>query len=504
MTADGHLNQAHTLNVPGGWAKIGQARFEVATRRLMFDGAVVALDHRPAELLLMLLARAGQTVSKNDILDQLWPDRAVTEASLTKCVRQLRLALRDHDHELVRTVHGQGFRIEPGVCREDVCAPAPEPPPARPLPPAPEAGRRPRALWVATAFLVLGIIVALWRASPASHLGRAAPEAARQSYIKGMQDWAQRTPASLTAAVDDFNRALRVDPDYAEAYVGLANTYNLLREYSGMPDAQAFGLAKNAARHALRLNPNLAGAHAALAFVLFWGDWDFPSAMAEYERGLALEPDNPGIHHWYATSLDNVGDGARALAHIDRALELSPESRSIKADRAIILFHLGHTEEARGILTGLAGIDPEFASPHAYLAEIGLATGDDTAFLRESTRFAQLTHRAAPAAIAAAAGVGEAAGGHAGMIRGLLAARLAAFATGNSGAADVASAYALSGDKTDALRMLAQAIDRHELTATYMLNDPGLRLLAADPAGAPLLARLRLNPGGSDPHGAPL
>jgi tetratricopeptide (TPR) repeat protein len=308
-----------------------------------------------------------------------------------------------------------------------------------------------------------------------------------------MQDWAQRTPASLAEAVDDFTRALQIDPDYAEAYVGLANTYNLLREYSGMPDAQAFALAKSAAQHALQLNPNLAGGHAALAFVLFWGDWDFPAAMAEYDRGLALEPDNPGIHHWYATSLDNVGDGARALAHIDRALELAPESRSIRADRAIILFHLGHTEEARGILAGLAAIDPEFASPHAYLAEIGLATGDDPAFLRESARFAQLTHRAIPAAIAAAASAGEAAGGHAGMIRGLLAARLAAFETGSVGAAEIASAYALSGDKPAALRMLGQAIDRHELTATYMLNDPGLRLLAADPAGAPLLARLHLS-----------
>jgi DNA-binding winged helix-turn-helix (wHTH) protein/tetratricopeptide (TPR) repeat protein len=485
------LNQAHTPKPPGGWAQIGQARFDVARRRLTLDGAVVALDHRPAELLMLLLSRAGQTVPKNEILDHLWPDRAVTEASLTKCVRQLRLALRDHDHDLVRTVHGQGFRIEASGVPEWGSEPSPVPP----APPPPAAQHRRTGVPIAAAILVLGAAVALWRHSPAMQAAHAPPQAARQAYIKGMQDWAQRTPASLTAAVDDFTTALRIDPDYAEAYVGLANTYNLLREYTGMPDAQAFALAKGAAQHALRLNPNLAGAHAALAFVLFWGDWDFPAALAEYERGLALEPDNPGIHHWYATSLDNVGDRTRALAHIDRALELSPESRSIRADRAILLFHLGRTEEARAILAGLAAIDPEFASPHAYLAEIGLATGDDAGFLREAARFAQLTHRAAPAAIAAAAASGEASGGHAGMIHGLLSARLAAFQTGTVGAADVASAYALSGDKPAALRMLGQAIDRHELTATFVLNDPGLRLLAADPAGAPLLARLRLDPG---------
>jgi hypothetical protein len=78
------------------------------------------------------------------------------------------------------------------------------------------------------------------------------------------------------------------------------------------------------------------------------------------------------------------------------------------------------------------------------------------------------------------------------MIRGLLAARLSAFEAGSVGAADVASAYALAGDSPDALRMLGIAIDRHELMATYVLNDPGLRLLVPDPAAAPLLARLRL------------
>ncbi len=72
---------------------VGRARFDVAARRLTLDGAVVPLEHRPAELLIMLLGRAGQTVPKNEILDRLWPDRAVTEASLTKCVRQWRLAL---------------------------------------------------------------------------------------------------------------------------------------------------------------------------------------------------------------------------------------------------------------------------------------------------------------------------------------------------------------------------------------------------------------------------
>ncbi len=462
---------------------VGRARFDAAARRLTLGDSEVPLEHRPAELLIMLLGRAGQTVPKNEILDRLWPDRAVTEASLTKCVRQLRLALGDDDHALIRTVHGQGFRIETSCAAE-----LPEPAPAAPPPPV-----RRRARWAGiAALLAIGAVAALWRGWPAWHGTHVPPEPARRLYLKGMQDWAQRTPAGLTAAADEFNSAVRIDPDYADAYVGLANTYNLLREYAGMSDAQAFSLAKPAAEHALRLNPNLAGAHAAHAFVLFWGDWDFRAAIAEYRRALDLEPDNPGLHHWLATSLDNVGRHAEALAQIDRALELAPESRAIKADRATVLFHMGHAEEARTLLTTLAATDPEFASPHAYLAEIALATGDDAGFLREAARFAQVTHRAGTAAIVAAAAAGQTEGGHAGMIRGLLAARLSAFEAGSVGAADVASAYALAGDSPDALRMLGIAIDRHELMATYVLNDPGLRLLVPDPAAAPLLARLRL------------
>jgi DNA-binding winged helix-turn-helix (wHTH) protein/tetratricopeptide (TPR) repeat protein len=459
---------------------IGRARFDVAARRLTLGGAAIALDHRPTELLILLLGRIGQTVPKNEILDRLWPDRAVTEASLTKCVRQLRLALGDDDHALVRTVHGQGFRIEASYPVE---APPPQP-----------AQRRAPRIWLAAPVLALCAAVAAWRIFPAGHGAHVPPAAARALYIKGMQDWAQRTPATLSAAVDDFTGAVRIDPAYAEAYVGLANTYNLLREYAGMSDTQAFALARTASEQALRLNPELAGAHAAHAFVLFWGDWDFSAAIAEYERALRLEPDNPNTHHCLATSLDNVGQHTQALASIDRALELSPDSRSIRADRALILFHMGHTDEARAALTTLASTDPDFPSPHRYLADIALANNDDASFLREGARFAQATHRPVAATIIAAAAAGQKTGGHPGMIQSLLTARLAAFETGSIDEADIASAYALAGNHPAALRTLTQAIDRHELAATYILNDPGLRLLVADPAGAPLLARLRLSP----------
>jgi predicted Zn-dependent protease len=92
---------------------------------------------------------------------------------------------------------------------------------------------------------------------------------------------------------------------------------------------------------------------------------------------------------------------------IDRALEISPDSRPIRANQALLLFHMGHTDEARAIRTSLPPSDPDFASPHGNLAEISLATGDDAVSVREAGRFAQATSRPVTAAIVAAAAAGQ-------------------------------------------------------------------------------------------------
>ncbi len=89
--------------------------------------------------------------------------------------------------------------------------------------------------------------------------------------LKGIYFYEQRTPESLGRSRDDFSEAIEKDPNYAPAYVGLANTYLLLREYSVMPDAVAYPKAKAAAEHAVALDPKLAPAHASLGFIDFSG-----------------------------------------------------------------------------------------------------------------------------------------------------------------------------------------------------------------------------------------
>ncbi|HEX4158580.1 MAG TPA: tetratricopeptide repeat protein [Rhizomicrobium sp.] len=99
--------------------RFANAAFDEAALQLKLDGAAVEIERRPLELLALLLRHAGEVVTKDEILDTLWPDRVVTEASLTKCMARLRQVLRDDEQKLIRTVHGYGYRLVAGVTIEE-------------------------------------------------------------------------------------------------------------------------------------------------------------------------------------------------------------------------------------------------------------------------------------------------------------------------------------------------------------------------------------------------
>lgn len=109
--------------------RFGRVQFDEASLSLTVDGVVVPLEYRPQELLRLLLAHAGDVVTKDEILDALWPGRIVTEASLTKCVGRLRQAIGDSEQLLIRTVYGYGYRLAADVSsqasgRGELTAPA--------------------------------------------------------------------------------------------------------------------------------------------------------------------------------------------------------------------------------------------------------------------------------------------------------------------------------------------------------------------------------------------
>ena len=194
--------------------------------------------------------------------------------------------------------------------------------------------------------------------------------------MKGRYYWSKRTPAALNLALEYFTQAIASDPDYAQAYVGLADCYNLLREYSVMPEEKAYPKAIAAARKAVALDSSLAEAHNSLAFDLFYGSLDAAGAEREFQRALSLDPNCQLAHHWYATYLMTVGRSREALEQIEIAQQLNSSSTSILADKGLILYYAGRTDEAIALLKQIRETDPSFLSTHRYLALIDLTDGE--------------------------------------------------------------------------------------------------------------------------------
>jgi tetratricopeptide (TPR) repeat protein len=174
---------------------------------------------------------------------------------------------------------------------------------------------------------------------------------AEDLYLKGRYFWNKRTPEDLNKALDLFTQAIVRDPGYAQAYVGLADCYNLMREYSVMPPNEAYPRALAAAKKAVELDDNSAEAHNSLAFATFYWTWDAPTAEREFKRAIELNADYVAARHWYATFLMVTRRYPEAIREIEIARKLDPSSTPIVADKGFILYLAGQPAQGMTIQT---------------------------------------------------------------------------------------------------------------------------------------------------------
>jgi tetratricopeptide (TPR) repeat protein len=322
---------------------------------------------------------------------------------------------------------------------------------------------------VATSFLLFSF----GHRDPRFKNALAAPHApsseAQDLYLKGRYYFEKRTSDDLSKAVDLFTQSIVQDPAYAAPYVGLADSYNLLREYGTMPPQEAFPRARAAASKAVELDPNSAEAHNSMAFATYWGFFDAATADREFKRALQLDPALSRAHHWYSTFLAQNGRFQEALAEIEHARQLNPSSEPILADKGFILAEAGKTEEARTLLTQLCTSQPNFIHPHHYLADlVYFPEGNYAGYFAEERTAARLSHDAGKESKIDAEEKGYKADG----LRGLLEARLSvaqdAFDHGSGTPYQLAEAYAALGQMGEALRYLDIAYQRHDLTLTEL------------------------------------
>jgi tetratricopeptide (TPR) repeat protein len=355
---------------------------------------------------------------------------------------------------------------------------------SRPSQANPPSGRT--VAWLSPLLVVAVLIVALSVSHRATRYRNALAAAhspnpeAQELYLKGEYHWTKRTPEDLNKAVDYFTQSIVKDPSYAPAYVGLADCYNLLREFSIMPPDEAYPRALAAAQKAVELDDTSAGAHTSLAFATYYWNWDPVTAEREYKRALELNPNLVQGHHWYATFLLTAGRFPEALDQIEQARKLDPASTTIQADKGWILFHAGRASEAFALLKQLESTDPTLATTNVYLTEIYFERKDYTNFFAESKRSAQLRHDEDALAVANAAERGFAAGGLLGMRQAMLPVQKRIFDRGAAPAYGLAATYALLGKNEDALRYLQMAYEKREIGLLYLPFNPDFNSLHDD------------------------
>jgi TolB-like protein/Flp pilus assembly protein TadD len=204
---------------------------------------------------------------------------------------------------------------------------------------------------------------------------RATNSDANLLYLKGKYFWNKRTPTGLREGEKYFQQAIGRDGDFAQAYVGLADTYIFEGGWGMEPAAVALPKAEVAARHALALDPENGEAHAALGLIAMNYEWDWLKAEREYKQALGLNPNDALAHHWYAEYLGAQGRFEESLGEIRRAEELDPLSLAIAADRGKLLYFSRRYDEAIVQLLKTLEMDPGFLQAHNWLVRVYAAKG---------------------------------------------------------------------------------------------------------------------------------
>jgi tetratricopeptide (TPR) repeat protein len=228
---------------------------------------------------------------------------------------------------------------------------------------------------------------------------RTVDRAAIDNYLQGRYFWNRRTEQDMRKAIGYFEAAITADPNYAQAYAGLADSYNQLGTImiGVMPPSEARRTGEIAARKGLEVDKEVAEAHAALAYENFF-NWNWASAEDEFKRSIQLNPNYASAHSHYGLYLVARERIDEAVAETNRAQELDPLSLSISASRGFLLMNARRYEEAIAQQRRVIAIDPNHYQAHWFLALTYLANGQTDQAIATSEKAVAISNRA-PAAL---------------------------------------------------------------------------------------------------------
>jgi TolB-like protein/Tfp pilus assembly protein PilF len=195
-------------------------------------------------------------------------------------------------------------------------------------------------------------------------------------YLKGRYHFAKRTKEDILKGLDYYQQAIKLDPNYALAYAGIADSYNAMTAYPYLSPTEAIPQAKAAAKRALEIDPTLAEAHTALANSLAVYDWNWVEAEREFKRALELNPNDAGTHWRYGMFyLMPLGRSDNAIAEGKRAVELEPLNLNHGANLSGVYFYARQNERALAQAKQVFDLDPNFIVGRWALGQAYIAKG---------------------------------------------------------------------------------------------------------------------------------
>ena len=314
------------------------------------------------------------------------------------------------------------------------------------------------------------------------------PEA-YQAYLQGRFLWNQRSEPALQRAIEQFRRAIELDSAFALAYAALADAHTTLGYLGYVPPVSTFPVARPYALKALELDPSLAQAHAALAYIKFYFDWDWAGARSEFLRALELNPNDSVAHQWHAVYLLAAGQAQEASREIQRAHQLDPLSLAINTDIGFHHYYNGRYAEAIVQLQSVLAMKNDFLLAHLWLARSYLAVGRfDEAIA--ATAQAESRAREWPVLITARGfthGVAGKADEARAVLREMEGLSKRRFVT----AYGMALVHTSLGQKDEAFNWLDKAFDERSHWLVWLRLDPRWNALRGDPRFAALVERMK-------------
>ena len=304
---------------------------------------------------------------------------------------------------------------------------------------------------------------------------------AHDAYLRGRYQWSQRTPKAIANAIQEFQQAIAVDPEYAPAYAGLADAYELLGSVpnDALPPRQAMPMAEQAAEKALALDNSLAEAHVSLAYIRLAYDWKRQEAEQQFREALDLNPGSATGHEWYALYLAATDQMDKATIEVQKAQELDPLSMSMNMAAAQVFLYAGQYDRVLDQSQRALDLDPNFFLAYYFRGRAyerkGMLLQAIAEFRKATALFpGNLTLMMALGAAYALSGDKTQAQSYMATLENLSRERYvpAVYMVGIAAGLD---------DRNGAFRWLNQAVEDRCDYVIYLDHEPGLENLRADP-----------------------